>query len=151
MAVNETRMFDSEREKPVLTAALHAILILTYIIVGASLGGASYYIFDYSIGVSMCLGGLFATAAGLLHLAFTPKTGRLSRNEAILIRNEFQAIKQAQTATVEDIEALRAAVTHEARARDAALTSELRDLATLITQFAQKTNARAAAGANTNS
>jgi cyclic-di-GMP phosphodiesterase, flagellum assembly factor TipF len=141
-------MFVFEREKPVFAAALHAILILAYLIVGSAIGAGAYYLpgFEYSLGVSICLGGLFSTACGLLHLAFTPKTARLSRNEAILIRNEFQAIKQAQSATLEDIDALRDAVTQEARARDAALTAELRDLAAMIGMFAQKTNARMAAG-----
>ncbi|MEN9855444.1 MAG: hypothetical protein RLZZ157_570 [Pseudomonadota bacterium] len=127
-----------------VTAAIHAALVLVYLVLGISLGAAAYVIEDYSMGVSVCLGGLLSVACGLLHLAFTPKRAKLARNEAILIRDEFQAIKKAQLETVADIDALRAAVTEEARARDQALTNELRDLASLIGQFAQKANARIA-------
>jgi cyclic-di-GMP phosphodiesterase, flagellum assembly factor TipF len=134
MALELSKMLVHPAEKPVITAAIHAVLIVTYLVVGGGLGAAAYYMYDYSMGVSVCLGGLFNVACGLLHVAFTPRTAKLSRNEAILIRNEFQAIKKAQIATV----------TQEARARDLALTSELRDLATMISQFAQKSNARAA-------
>jgi cyclic-di-GMP phosphodiesterase, flagellum assembly factor TipF len=129
----------------VLTATLHAVLIITYIAVGLGIGGSAYYLYEYSIGVAVCLGGLFSLACGLLHVAFTPKTARLSKNEALLIRNEFQSIKQTQIATIEDIDALRDSVVQEARARDAALTAELRDLAQMISQFAQKSNANALA------
>ena len=132
-----------------ITAALHIVLILTYLIIGGGLGAAAYYMYDYSTGVSLCLGGLFSLACGLLHVAFTPKTAQLSQSEALLIRNEFQAIKKTQTATLEDIDVLRDSVTQEARARDIALTGELRELAVLITQFAQKTNARHASAALT--
>jgi cyclic-di-GMP phosphodiesterase, flagellum assembly factor TipF len=134
------------REKPVITAAIHAVLIITYLVVGTGLGGAAYYMEDgYSLGVSVCLGGLFSVACGLFHLAFTPKTARLSRQEARLIRDEFQAIKHAQIATLEDIDALRDAVVQEARARDLALTNELRDLAQLVSQFAKRSDAKALA------
>jgi cyclic-di-GMP phosphodiesterase, flagellum assembly factor TipF len=126
----------------VITAAIHAVLIITYLVVGAGVGGAAYYFYEYSMGVAICLGGLFSVACGLFHLAFTPKHAKLSRSEARLIRDEFQLIKGAQKATLEDIDALRDAVTQEARARDAALTRELRDLAQLIAQFAQRTDAR---------
>jgi cyclic-di-GMP phosphodiesterase, flagellum assembly factor TipF len=129
----------------VITAAIHAVLVVVYLSVGIGLGGAAYYLYDYSTGVSVCLGGLFALACGLLHLAFTPKTARLSKNEAMLIRNEFQSIKQTQIATIEDIDALRDSVIQEARARDAALTAELRDLAQMIAQFAQRSDAKALA------
>jgi cyclic-di-GMP phosphodiesterase, flagellum assembly factor TipF len=129
----------------VITAAIHAVLIITYLAIGAGVGGAAYYMYDYSMGVAVCLGGLFCVACGLFHLAFTPKHAKLSRSEARLIRDEFQLIKTAQKATVEDIDALRDAVTQEARARDAALTRELRDLAQLIAQFAQRADARAKA------
>lgn len=148
MAGENTKKPHHAREKPVITAAIHATLILTYLIVGGAFGAAAYFVEQYSVGVSVCLGGLLIVACGLLHLAFTPRTARLSRNEAILIRNEFAAIKKAQTATYEDIDALRDSVTQEARARDLALTSELRDLAALISQFAQKSNARATASGN---
>lgn len=125
-----------------LTASIHAALILTYLVIGTGVGGAAYYWYDYSMGVAICLGGLFSIACGLFHLAFTPKYARLSRSEARLIRDEFLNIKGAQQATNEDIEALRTAVTQEARARDAALTAELRDLAQMIAQFAQRSDAR---------
>ncbi len=148
MAVGKSKTLFYHAEKPVITAAIHVVLILTYLVVGGGLGAAAYYMYDYSMGVSICLGGLFSLACGLLHQAFTPRTAKLSRNEALLIRNEFQAIKKAQSETLEDIDALRDAVTQEARARDLALTSELRDLAALISQFAQKSNARAVASAN---
>jgi cyclic-di-GMP phosphodiesterase, flagellum assembly factor TipF len=129
----------------VIKAAVHAILITVYLAVGLAIGGVAYYMYDYSIGVATCLGGLFALACGLLHVAFTPKTAKLSKNEAQLIRNEFQSIKQTQIATIEDIDALRDSVVQEARARDAALTAELRDLAQMISQFAAKSNANAIA------
>jgi cyclic-di-GMP phosphodiesterase, flagellum assembly factor TipF len=136
-------------EKPVITALIHLVLVVTYFSVGVGLGAAAYYMYDYWMSVSICMGGLFSLACGLLHVAFTPRTAKLSRNEALLIRNEFQAIKKAQLATVEDIDALRDAVTQEARARDLALTSELKELATLIGQFAQKSNSRSvSSGAN---
>jgi cyclic-di-GMP phosphodiesterase, flagellum assembly factor TipF len=81
----------------VIKAAVHAILITVYLAVGLAIGGVAYYMYDYSIGVATCLGGLFALACGLLHVAFTPKTAKLSKNEAQLIRNEFQSIKQTQS------------------------------------------------------
>jgi cyclic-di-GMP phosphodiesterase, flagellum assembly factor TipF len=129
----------------VIKAAVHAILITVYFAVGLAIGGVAYYMYDYIIGVATCLGGLFVLACGLLHVAFTPKTAKLSKAEAQLIRNEFQSVKQTQIATIEDIDALRDSVVQEARARDAALTAELRDLAQMIAQFAQKSNANAMA------
>lgn len=128
-----------------LRTAIHAALIVTYLSIGLGIGGAAYYLSEYSVGVATCLGGLFALACGLLHLAFSPKTARLSKNEAILIRNEFQSIKKTQIETLEDIDALRDAVVQEARARDQALVAELRDLAQMIAQFAARTDAKVVA------
>jgi cyclic-di-GMP phosphodiesterase, flagellum assembly factor TipF len=145
MAGENNKMFYVSREKPVLRTAIHAGLIALYMSIGLGIGGAAYYLFEYSIGVATCLGGLFALACGLLHLAFTPKEARLSKNEAILIRNEFQSMKKTQIETLEDIDALRDAVVQEARARDQALISELRDLAQMIAQFAARSDAKALA------
>lgn len=125
-----------------ITVAIHIVLMLTYLCVAGSIGAAAYYMYEYSMGVSICLGGLFGVACGLLHLAFTPRTAKLNRREALAIRDEFQAVKNAQATTNEDIDALRHAVTQEARARDMALTTELRDLAALITQFVEKSSGR---------
>jgi cyclic-di-GMP phosphodiesterase, flagellum assembly factor TipF len=146
MAGGGRRMHVTLAEKPVITALIHAVLIVTYLIVGGGLGAAAYYMYDYSMGVSVCLGGLFSLACGLLHTAFTPRTAKLSKSEAILLRNEFQAIKKAQTATMEDMDALRDAFTQETRARDQALKTELRELATMVSQFAQRANTRVAGG-----
>jgi cyclic-di-GMP phosphodiesterase, flagellum assembly factor TipF len=142
MAGESHKMFFVHREKPVLRTAINAALIVVYVSVGLGIGGAAYYLYEYSIGVATCLGGLFVLACGLLHLAFTPKTARLSKNEAVLIRNEFQSIKKTQIETLEDIDALRDAVVQEARARDQALIAELRDLAQMIAQFAARSDAK---------
>lgn len=130
-----------------LAAIVHTLVLAVYLSAGVGLGAAAYYLYDYSLGVSLCLGGMFSTACGLLHLAFTPRQARLARRDASRIQNEFQQLKDSQEALRAEVETVRDTMAEDARAREAAITKELRDIAVLITQFAKSTERKLAAQA----
>jgi cyclic-di-GMP phosphodiesterase, flagellum assembly factor TipF len=134
-------MHPSIREKPVLAFVAHGLVMAIYLALAAGIGVTAYQLYDYSPVLAGCLGGLFAVGCGLLHLAFTPRTARLDRREAARIDNEFQTVKASQEALLAEVAAFKDAVSEETRAREAALTRELRDLAVLITQFAKSARA----------
>lgn len=125
-----------------MLAAAHFVLFLTYCIAAIGLGAGAYYVQGAGAGVSICMGGLLAVACGLFHLAFTPREAKLARTEQAKIDGEFQAIKEQQVVTRQEIETLKTTLAEDAQAREAALAREVREIALLLTNYVQKNERR---------
>lgn len=106
--------------------------------IGVGLGATAYYMYDYSIVISGCLGGMFVLGCGLLHVGLSPKKAKLSKQEAQKIENKFNEISSIQVKQAEDLEKFKAEIYDEVRAREEKITSELRDIAIGISEFASR-------------
>lgn len=106
--------------------------------IGVGLGATAYYMYDYSIVISGCLGGMFVLGCGLLHVGLSPRKTKLSKQEAQKIENKFNEISSIQFKQAEDLEKFKAEIYDEVRAREEKITSELRDIAIGISEFASR-------------
>lgn len=106
--------------------------------IGVGLGATAYYMYDYSIVISGCLGGMFVLGCGLLHVGLSPKKAKLSKQEAQKIENKFNEISSIQVKQAEDLEKFKSEIYDEVRAREEKITSELRDIAIGISEFASR-------------
>lgn len=106
--------------------------------IGVGLGASAYYMYDYSIVISGCLGGMFILGCGLLHVGLSPKKAKLSKQEAQKIENKFNEISSIQAKQAEDLEKFKTEIYDEVRAREEKITSELRDIAIGISEFASR-------------
>ncbi len=106
--------------------------------IGVGLGATAYYMYDYSIVISGCLGGMFMLGCGLLHVGLSPRKSKLSKHEAQKIENKFNEISSIQAKQAEDLEKFKAEIYDEVRAREEKITSELRDIAVGISEFASR-------------
>lgn len=106
--------------------------------IGVGLGATAYYMYDYSIVISGCLGGMFMLGCGLLHVGLSPRKAKLSKHEAQKIENKFNEISSIQAKQAEDLEKFKAEIYDEVRAREEKITSELRDIAIGISEFASR-------------
>lgn len=118
--------------------AVNLVLIIAYMGIGVGLGASAYYMYDYSIVISGCLGGMFILGCGLLHVGLSPKKAKLSKQEAQKIENKFNEISSIQTKQAEDLEKFKSEIYDEVRAREEKITSELRDIAIGISEFASR-------------
>lgn len=125
----------------------HAVVILTYLALGAAIGVTAHQLQGQPVAIAACLGGMFALACGLLHVAFAPRAAKAGARETQRLDNEVQALKTVQAAVREEMDALKVEIGEEARAREAALTRELREIAVLIAHFAKNAEKRFAAQA----
>lgn len=106
--------------------------------IGVGLGATAYYMYDYSIVISGCLGGMFMLGCGLLHVGLSPRKAKLSKHEAQKIENKFNEISSIQAKQADDLEKFKAEIYDEVRAREEKITSELRDIAIGISEFASR-------------
>ena len=118
--------------------AVNLVLIIAYMGIGVGLGATAYYMYDYSIVISGCLGGMFMLGCGLLHVGLSPRKAKLSKHEAQKIENKFNEISSIQAKQAEDLEKFKAEIYDEVRAREEKITSELRDIAIGISEFASR-------------
>ncbi len=118
--------------------AVNLVLIIAYMGIGVGLGATAYYMYDYSIVISGCLGGMFMLGCGLLHVGLSPRKAKLSKQEAQKIENKFNEISSIQAKQAEDLEKFKAEIYDEVRAREEKITSELRDIAIGISEFASR-------------
>lgn len=118
--------------------AVNIVLIIAYMGIGVGLGATAYYMYDYSIVISGCLGGMFVLGCGLLHVGLSPRKTKLSKQEAQKIENKFNEISSIQFKQAEDLEKFKAEIYDEVRAREEKITSELRDIAIGISEFASR-------------
>lgn len=118
--------------------AVNLVLIIAYMGIGVGLGATAYYMYDYSIVISGCLGGMFMLGCGLLHVGLSPRKSKLSKHEAQKIENKFNEISSIQAKQAEDLEKFKAEIYDEVRAREEKITSELRDIAVGISEFASR-------------
>lgn len=116
-------------------AIVHAILVITYVALAIGLGSASYWLYEYSAAVSVCIGGMFATACGLLHLALSPRGNRLSQSDRLRLDNEFAKLKESQIEMEDRIQVMRETFLDEAQKRDEKLTNELKELAVGLAKY----------------
>lgn len=116
-------------------ALVHGILIVTYVTLGIGLGASAYWLYDYSAAVAGCVGGMFVTGCGLLHLAFTPRSGKLSARERARFDNEIAALKAAQTAASDKIQIIKETFIDEAARREEKITNELKELAAGLAKY----------------
>jgi cyclic-di-GMP phosphodiesterase TipF (flagellum assembly factor) len=123
-------------------AVVHFIIFLVYAVAGIGLGAYSFFALDVTAAVSVCMGGLLSVAGGLFHLAFAPRKSTLSKSERTRLDTELQAIKDTQTATQQDIEALRTSVAEDAKALEANFTREVRQIAALLNHYIQNSDKR---------
>ena len=56
--------------------AVNLVLIIAYMGIGVGLGATAYYMYDYSIVISGCLGGMFMLGCGLLHVGLSPRKAK---------------------------------------------------------------------------
>ncbi len=113
--------------------------------IGAGLGATAYYMYDYSIVISGCLGGMFVLGCGLLHVGLVPRKVKLSKAEVRMIDNKFNEISTIQAKQAEDLEKFKTEIYDEVRAREEKITNELKEIAIGISEFAsrmQKTQAQ---------
>ncbi|GIU67163.1 EAL domain-containing protein [Candidatus Phycosocius spiralis] len=120
-----------------MQALVHIFIFLIYAIAGIGLGAYSHFVAEVSTAVSVCMGGLLCVASGLFHLAFAPRRSNLSKEERLGLDRELQAIKDSQTATHQEIEALKTHVVEDATTREAKFTREVQQLATLLNHYIQ--------------
>lgn len=118
--------------------AVNLVLIIAYMGIGVGLGATAYYMYDYSIVISGCLGGMFILGCGLLHVGLSPRKAKLSKHEAQKIENKFNEISSIQAKQADDLEKFKAEIYDEVRAREEKITSELRDIAVGISEFASR-------------
>ncbi len=118
--------------------AVNLVLIIAYMGIGVGLGATAYYMYDYSIVISGCLGGMYMLGCGLLHVGLSPRKAKLSKHEAQKIENKFNEISSIQAKQAEDLEKFKAEIYDEVRAREEKITSELRDIAIGISEFASR-------------
>lgn len=118
--------------------AVNLVLIIAYMGIGVGLGATAYYMYDYSIVISGCLGGMFMLGCGLLHVGLSPRKAKLSKHEAQKIENKFNEISSIQAKQADDLEKFKAEIYDEVRAREEKITSELRDIAIGISEFASR-------------
>ena len=125
--------------------AVNVVLIIVYMSIGAGLGATAYYMYDYSIVISGCLGGMFVLGCGLLHVGLVPRKVKLSKAEVRMIDNKFNEISTIQAKQAEDLEKFKTEIYDEVRAREEKITNELKEIAIGISEFAsrmQKTQAQ---------
>ena len=128
-----------------MLAVIHFIIFLVYAVAGIGLGAYSFFALDVTAAVSVCMGGLLSVAGGLFHLAFAPRKTTLSKSERTRLDTELQAIKDAQTATQQDIETLRTSVAEDAKALEENFTREVRQIATLLNHYIQNSDRKSGA------
>ena len=128
-----------------MLAVAHFVIFLVYAVAGIGLGAYSFFVFDVTLAVSVCMGGLLSVASGLFHLAFAPRKTTLSKSERTRLDTELQAIKDAQSATQQDIETLRTSVAEDAKALEANFTREVRQIATLLNHYIQNSDRKSGA------
>ena len=123
-----------------MLAVVHFVIFLVYAVAGIGLGAYAFFAQDVSIAVSICMGGLLSVASGLFHLAFAPRKTTLSKSERTHLDTELQAIKDTQTVTQQDLEALRTNVAEDAKALEANFSREVRQIAALLNHYIQNSD-----------
>lgn len=117
---------------------MHILLIVSYVGIGIGLGASAYWLYDYSIVISTCLGGMFTLAAGLLHLGLSPRKAQIPKADAERINRKFEEVLNRQKAQEEEYSRFKEEILEEVRIREEKLTRELQEIAIGITQFASK-------------
>lgn len=106
--------------------------------IGVGLGATAYYMYDYSIVISGCLGGMFILGCGLLHVGLAPHKVKLSKAEQEKIGRKFEELKTIQAKQAEDLEKFKTEIYDEVRAREEKITNELKEIAIGISEFASR-------------
>ena len=121
-----------------LSAAMHIILIVIYSAMGIGIGASAFWFNNNSIVISICLGGMFTIACGLLHLGLSPRKAKLSRAQIDKIENQFNELISSQEMQAQEFARFKEEMVDEARLREEKLTKELQEIAIAITQFASR-------------
>ncbi|KAF0114966.1 MAG: cyclic-di-GMP phosphodiesterase flagellum assembly factor TipF [Hyphomonadaceae bacterium] len=114
---------------------VHAILVITYVALAVGLGSASYWLYEYSAAVSVCIGAMFANSCGLFHLALSPKGNKLSQTEKIRLDNQFAQLKEAQIEVDDRLQIMKETFLDEAQKREERLTNELKELSIGLAKY----------------
>jgi cyclic-di-GMP phosphodiesterase, flagellum assembly factor TipF len=121
---------------------VHISLIASYICASLGIGAFTYFIGDYSIVLSSCLGAVFGLGCGLLHIGLAPRQAKLSAKEAKKIEENFQNLYETQSKYAQEIEAFKQEVYDEMRAREEKVTNELKEIAIGIAAFAARVQSK---------
>lgn len=121
-----------------ISKAIHGLLIFSYCALGVAIGALAYTRFDYSIVISFCLGGIFAIACGLLHIALKPQQAKIPKEVQERIEAHFERLRERISKQEEELAKFKEEALDDARLREEKITGELKELAIGIAQFAHR-------------
>jgi cyclic-di-GMP phosphodiesterase TipF (flagellum assembly factor) len=123
-------------------AAVNIILTIVYIAIGVGIGMITNTKFGYTTVVSMCFGGMFTLACGLVHSIIVPKKFRLPRQFTSQINTELEQLRLENEKTRAEFEEFKEQIIEESRMREEKIVDELKELAQSIAVFAAQKQAR---------
>lgn len=125
-----------------LKPLLHSFIIIAYICGAVGVAAGAYWQADFSVAISGLLGAMFLNACGLLHIAFSPREGKLSAREKARIEAGLNNLHEANSAILVEMQNFKASVAEESRAREEKVISELQQLAITMAHYVKNSQSQ---------